>query len=446
MEEHASRQQVVMSRLKRIRVRMLFLDVVDRVLWGIFAGLGIFWLVLLTERLFYFHIPVLALGAELLGVGMLAGILMALLRFPSLEHVAIIADGNLVMKERLSTALALIRERRGRPSSGEARAESGGVCMEEAVLIDAAERARQAELAMAAPMPVPRALRLLPIPICLFFGTLFFMPQLDLLGSVERADKEKQRVAALTKKIEPMEKAKERLEKLGKARELKEAQKTAEELAKLVEAMETKMPEKKEILEKLTSMKDELEERAKGLQDKKDMARDLAKALSEQGKEGKEGEEDEGEKSELEKQLAEGRFDDAANKLEQLKDKLAKGEMSEEEKAGLQKELEKLADKMGDKQSLQDLAKKLADAQRALGEKDLKSLMDKLGEMAKDLKDLESSLSDAEGLELALDELENLKQAMADTQEGDEGTCPSCGQNMAEGKGKPCPGKGSGEG
>ncbi len=317
---------------------------------------------------------------------------------------ALRADEALGLKERLSSAY-LIRQ---------PKTEA-----EIAVLEDAARCAEAIRPMRHFPAHLNREVKWALGPLAALIALWVFMPQYDLF-----ATREQKKLEATQVKVEAKKEAAKELEELakeiGETSDLKKsdaalsAEKEMKELAKLIKEQKVS---KEEAMAKLAKTSDKIAERKGELENK------LNKAGNMQGLgEGKMT-------RDISKALEKNNFEKAAQAMEQLKEKLKQGQLSEEEKNSLQKEMKAMAEKLGMESKMGQAAAKAA---QNMAEGKTAEAMADMEQMASEMSDLEQAASEMESLDQLQDDIEARNRAM----NGKPGNCESCGKETQEGEGK----------
>jgi hypothetical protein len=395
-------------RIAELQKRMRAVAVARIGVRSLFWAAAAFFIAVCLDRFIFLGFPLLmAAGLCLAGAGLATLFFGAMRRYDALE-AALAADEQANLKERLTSALTL-----GEPATA----------MERALLADAqawAERVRPAE---AIPFRPPRELRWLPAPAALAVLALLFLPQWDLFARKAHAD-EVAAVAALAKEqAKTLEKKKQDLLELAKLKKLEEVKKTAEELQKLSELMKSGPGEKKEAMAKLSRLADTVKQQKEQFADKQETARRMQQALNKNSPQ---------EETKIEKLLKDGKFDEAAKEMEKLQKQLAQGDLPAEDRQQLKDALDRMGDKLAEQldkmnpgdpgaKDLKDMAGGMENAQKALGENDLKEAAEALKDLANDLEGLDQGLSEQEAMERVLDTLDQLKDGLAQGEEKCEG-------------------------
>lgn len=372
---------------------------------GLHAALrACFWLSLTAAGLMAYHklaahpLPWGPIAAGLAGAALLVGLSAAFVPRIGLVTAAAELDARAGWKTRVSSLLAL-------PEIVQP--------MERALLNDVNERVRGLEVGPLFPLCFPRESRRLPLALLAIAGA-FFLPRWAVPTAApadgdEVARKEKERVGAAVVKL------KKAAEERGKDpdRKMEKANAAGERLQKLAATMQDAPPSRRQMLEKLESERETLRQEKSSFEETRAMADKIQKAL--EGKQGETGE--------LGEMIREGRFQEAADEIAKMRQKLAGGALTEAEKKELAQNMQALMDKLADSSKRQDLSefeKSMADALQGLQNGDGQS-MEGLEQM---LDDMASDLAQSDALQSMMEDLESMTDELA---KGD-GSCPSCGK------------------
>ena len=374
---------------------------------------------------------------------LVAALLWTFVRRPSLLNVAAEVDSRFEMKQRLSSVLAM---RQGDFDSP----------MGTALVDDATRRAQQLAIKERFPL-TPSRLGLLPLfPAVLLAIAWFAGPAINGNGSakpsaelVAQAEQVKKSTEALKKKITEQRKKAE-------AAGLKDA---AEMFTKL-EAKIDKMAQKeavdpKEALIAMNDLKKLLDERRKQIGSPESMRATLAKM----------NEAEKGPAESIVKAMKEGEFGDAKEKAQSLAEKMRSDQLTPEQKAALQKQVEALRDQLkqaaeNHEAKKQELQQKIDDAKRegrgdeaAKLQQELNELeandgqMEKMQQMADAMNAAAEALSKgdakqaAEAMEAMADQLGEMQESMEQLEDIEE-TLDTLAQSKDQMRCKACAGQG----
>jgi len=316
---------------------------------------------LLGERLLGLSVDWRASLGTALAVAVLAALIWTIVRRPDAMTVARLLDERAGTRDALSTALAVSNQ----PDGWSERARVWAR--------DAATKIRSAQA-----VPI-RAPRLWPAPLvatALLGAMWLFMPQVDLFGVRAEAKQEAAKAEELRAVQVELAKQEEELKTLFEAIDAPELTEQLTETATPKTAEEAK----REAIKRLTTLKDRLEALRQG--EKGLAAKSLEESMKRLRRPG------EGPLDEMAKKLQAGDFEGARQEMEKLADKLNSGELTEEQREQLRKQME-------------DLAKQLAELEKM--NQALKDQLAKLG--------LDPALADdPEALQQALEQMQGLSQ------------------------------------
>jgi hypothetical protein len=392
----------LMQNLRGLRRRLWAQLWVHWLVTGLFAGLTAACVWLVATRL----VPVLGdplpVAAGLLVLGLVGGTIQALRRRPDLMATALAADRRLGLRERLSSSLAL--------------ADADGP-MIAALHRDARRHVEGLKVAEHFPWQITRSMRWIYAPILLFGLAYAFLPEFDLFGHDARSAQAKAKVEQVTLQAQRLEQAVKPLkesEDLARAK-LEDLTSSIEKLAEELRAQEIT---EKQALARISDLSKELEKRMNALQDKEPMPammRALQRAEAE---------------TELGKSVQQGDFSKAAMEAKALKEKLASGELSDDEKEKVAADLKSLADKLeaSDGELAKALAQALSDAAEGMEAGEVGSALEAF-------EALELSLEDLQSLMGQLRAMQGLQANLAEWQQGMLGPseyCRLCGEKLGQ--------------
>ncbi len=413
----------------RVWRRLRFQRFLSALVWCWAGTLALAALVLAAEKLANRPLPgeawwPLAIAGAL---GLVAAVMVALVRGPSRIDAAVAIDRAFHLNERLSTALTL----------PEALSQSDAG---RALIADAVRHMSVLEVGSAFGPRLPRLAWLPLIPGALAVAMLFvpdFTHGRAQARPTEAVEKRvvAQQTKALGKKVASQRKELDKTKFAEADKLLADIEKAAESLAKAPPAR------KDQALVQLNKLTDAVKERQKQLGSPEQMNRQLQQ-LKEMASAGP--------ASDFAKDLAKGDFQKAAEELKKLRDKLQAGKLSEADKKALkeqlgdmtkalqklanldqrkkqldearkngglsqeqfQKEMAKLNDQAKGLESLQKLAAKLGQAQSDMSKGDSKKAAESLGMGEKQLAEMAKQLQEIEALDGALADLQDAKNGM----------------------------------
>jgi len=391
---------------RRARARQGLVRAVDVALRALFYALCASLAALVAAKVLGLAIPVRESVLGLASVVAVAGLIALFVPRSPLLEVAARVDERAGWKERLSSALAL-------PALTHP--------MEHALVEDVREKLKAQKPSQLFPLRAPRELKLAPVVAVAIAAVSYFVPQVDLLGTVARDREKKKEKEEISLAIDKLEHRRKELEKNDRPMDakVKDAIKKIDALA--AELQKNPPNDRKEAIAQISKLGDELRQLKDELSKGAAMADQVRKAAADKG----------GDTGELGKLLREGKFAEAVQELAKMRNALQEGKLSPAERERLRREMDALSEKMSRDRNLGEMEKKLAEAMKGLqdgDEKGLDGLQKQLGQMEKEL-------NESEQLAEALQDLENLTDALAKG----EGECPKCGEK----KGK-CKCKGDG--
>jgi len=365
------------------------------------------------------------------GVGLVVAGLIATLTGASRVDAAIAIDREFHLNDRLATVLTLPDDLRDTPAG-------------RALTADALKHVQDLDIPEKFGLRVPKTAWVPIVPGLLAVG-LLFAPSLTKLQAkttpnVVASPEEKEAISKQASKLgKTIAKKREEM----KTGEFGEAEKLLAEIEKAADKLAKAPPQAKDkAMVELNKLTDQLKERqqqlgstdqiTKQLQNLKDLAND-------------------GPADQFNKDLAKGDYQDAAQELAKLQEKLKSGTMTEKEKQALkeqlgevQKQLEKLAnmeqrkkrledafkngamskeafeqqmaklnDQAKDMKKLAQMAQQMANAQKAMSQGDMQKAAEALNTSQKELEEMAKAASEMEMLDEAMADLQDAKNGMA---------------------------------
>jgi hypothetical protein len=323
-------------------------------------------------------LPWAVIGGSL-GLATVLALVLAVLRLPSAEAVALTLDERFGLKERATTLLMLTPQQQQTPAG-------------QALLADVSDKL--AQLDVGSRFPVRLTWHSALVPACAVLLVLVSFMQRSAQAGDSQADETKTAPAVAENAPKINEKKNELKKKLEAAKEKAEqGDKLKGEdldpdlkkfLSKPHETPEQIRQGVKELGDLEKQKQDQLEEAAK-------QKRDLAKELQQMKAMDKRDEQKEGPAKELNDKLEEGKLDEAKAEAQQLQKKLEKEELNDKEKEQLEKQLEQTKEKMerlAQQQDKRDQLDKL-NKEGKLDDDKLEEEMKKLDSQKEKLKDLD---------------------------------------------------------
>jgi hypothetical protein len=386
--------------------------------------------------------------------GILAGILAALgwtlARGMSTLDAAVELDSRFDLRERVSSSLAL--------SPADAASPAG-----QALLGDASRAIERVEVASRFGISIPRRRWLPVLTTGLAFALLSLVDNQPAQSSVDphavaHAKEQRENVSKTLKK-RLVERKKQAAEK-----GLKEAAGLFDKLEKETEKLrKNPQADQKNSLVKLNDLAKQLEKRRSEVGNKESMRKQLANL----------DKLNQGPAEKMAQAMKNGDWQKAHEELQKLKEQLKQGELSEEQKKALAKQLEKMEQKMAEaakareqsmdnlkkqiqkqqeqgntakagelqqkldqmqaQQSqankLNQLASKMGEAQQAMKEGDAQKAVEAMEQMSQEMESLEQDMKEGEMLDAAMAEMQSAKEAMACQECSGEG-CQECQGGM----------------
>jgi hypothetical protein len=339
----------------------------ERLCSGVLAAAGLWTLTLLVERAFVLGIPI---NATIWAAGLLAlGFALVATRLARVDtlRAAVAVDAALALKERISTALVLVRD----PDP-----------FARAAVADAEQRAGQVHV----PAHLPyRAPGLWPWSIAAVAAAAlvgFFMPELNLLAASDEPGREQARRDALAERSAIQEDLEARL---GRIREMATANPDLAALAQDLQPLEmpdepTVTPEdvRREATQRIDKVMDKLvEQRDAAGRDALDETKRLLSRLSPQSGQDM--------AAQLGQALSAGDFQGARQALEKLQQELAAAQAqgdaaAQQQLQQMQAQLERLADQLAKLDDSTYLQKELEN-KAGLSAEEAKKLLEQMAQM-----------------------------------------------------------------
>jgi len=367
-----------------------------------------------------------AVAGALLGAGTVLAVILGLWRAPPRLTAALSLDSAFGLKERVTTSLTLAPEQESTPAG-------------QALLADVSQRIK--DLDVGSRFPVRLSWTAVVVPACaaiLGLVAVFYQPTKSQATTTPRENRI-QPLANVSDIDQKMRELKKRVadRPAGEKMKSEELQRLEAELERIANMPRDTKDQVRELVKEMTSLEETMKSREKEMAERARALQNQLKRLDQMSQ--KEGD---GPAKELQKALAEGKFDKAREEIERLKQRAQKQELSEKDKEQLQKQLDELKDKldrlaqMKDKEQqlkqanldpetlqrelselkkesqklgdLKDLANQLGQCQKAIKEGDIDKLSENLSKAADKLKNMELDNEDLEDLR---DQLKRLKDA-----------------------------------
>ncbi len=380
---------------------------IDLAAWAALGAGALCAVLLLGEHLVAVSVLDARVGVGIAGAAAAFVLVAWLLKRPSRMDVALLVDERLGVKERFSTTLALAESRD--PFASAARQE-------------AYERAAGVNVARGLPLRMSRrwawsagSWALVAVVACL--------PTWDLLGVEEAARKERLKEREVQQAQADVQRTTDRLEAVVKQLGMAEL---AEELATIQEIEPGTKPAdvRRRAIRKLGDVADRLErmaeaERAEAARNLQDMMKQLKTPDSGLGRE-------------LARALARGKFGKAAEMARELAEKLARKDLTDEQRETLAKALESLAeqlDRLAAKQKDLEDALEKAGLSKDLAKLSEEQLRQTLQQQGADAATIEKLLKKAKASKMACKNCAALAQGLAGCRGG--GGQPGSGEKLS---------------
>ena len=427
------------KQVRRAQRRLAFQRFITALGWCWFAALVVAVLLIVAGKLRWLEVDAWIWGAGALGAGLAAAVVWTLVTGRGEIDTAIEVDRRFALRERISSAMALSPE--------ELDTEAG-----RALLKDAVRRADRIDVDDRFRIKPPRPLLLPLVPgLVALLVALFVSPAV-----IDNPAEAKTDPAALKEGIkkagnvlaQKLQKQREQAQK----QDLKEAKELFDKLEREMHDLAEKTKgDRVKTLVKLNDLNKELEKRRQKLGGAEGARRQL-RQLNKVG---------DGPADKFAKAVSRGDFQKAMKELDKLKQDLADGKLSDQQKAEMAQQLDQMKDKLqklADAQKaaekdledrlnkarqagnqdeagkleeqldklrqqgpqmdkLQDLAQKLGQCSKCMKDGQLKDAAGKLGQLQNDLKNLNQQLEEMEMIDDAMGQLAQMR---------DQVNCPKC--------------------
>jgi hypothetical protein len=398
----------LLLQVRRAHRRLIVEQFLHYLVWSAFVALAIAAIAIAVPQL----VTIKELPADwatwwLSGAGVLSllgAAAMTYIRRRTRLDAAMEIDRRYDLRERVASSLAL------RPSDLETPAG-------QALLHDAARRVDRLDINEKFRPAVDRRAWLPLVPGVLVFCLVLFGTNREAVSSVaptltaEAAAKVKQANEELQKKLAEMQK------KAGD-KDLKNAEETLKQLEEKAKELEVGEADPKKSLVKLNNLAKQLEDRRAKL--------GTSEALKKQMEDMKQLNPGPAEK--LAKAMKEGNWNKALDEIKALQDKIAKGDMSEQDKQNLQKQLEQMKEKVAkaneaNKEAMENL-KKQVEEQKQKGD------LAKAGELQQQLDKMQQqNQQPMENMEKLAEQLQQCENCM---KQGDQQGAAKAMEDMAK--------------
>jgi len=329
------------KKIRAIRRRLTVYLFLDTLVWTLLGALALSVLALVATRLMTLPFGPFEAAGALAGAAVIVALMIAASRRRTLLQAALAADERLGLRERLSSALAL---------SG-MQDPSGAI---HALQEDAVRHAAAIHPSRDFRYRPPRRAWQLIWPAAAFVGIYLWMPSVDLFAQDPESKPETPEQVSAREAMR-REAAREIQELARKAKEAEEAEveeagRFAAELERLANDLYLGTKDKKAAIAELSRLQDEVK------LEKQDISRETNAFRQIRGLDRAEHTQD------MQQDLKDQNFDDAAGKMDQLASQL--DQMSGAEKQDLADELEALADQLKDNPETSEALRQAAEAVR----------------------------------------------------------------------------------
>jgi tetratricopeptide (TPR) repeat protein len=357
--------------------------------WMLIASFSICFAVLLVPKLWFVPYQLNAVW-WMVGSGVFAvaiSVIVGLFFQPSVLHSAIELDRRFGLRERVSSALQLDPEQRVTPVGN-------------ALIQDATDKIERIDVRDQFPVKTSPQTPwvLLPLLACI---ALLWVPDAELPAIGKLAGSANDRLTNVKNQTKPIlaqiQKKRQEAEEKG----LQEAVDQFKKLEKKIEDIQkSNTLDSKKVLSDFNEIKKEMEQRKESLGG----TDSVKKALSNLSKM------DKGPAEKMANAIKDGDFDKAGTELEKLLDKMKTGNLSEDQKKQLAKQLDQIQKALGDalekqQQAIEETKKEIARAKNA-GD------IETAAKLQKKLEQQEANAKKATAMEAVKDKLEKAKQAM----------------------------------
>jgi hypothetical protein len=398
-------------------LRLRFNDGLNAACWAAAGAFVLMALLIAAQRVVFLgapvSLPVLALIGMpawalwvMLGLALVpvpVGLVAGALSRKGILTAAVLADERLGLRARLSSVVTL--------DARSARSPMAPALLDDARRYSAAVRARRDF-----PIRAPRSARFLPAGL-LALTVAMLVPRADVFGRErkvldEQREKEDVKLAAEELEKRLQEALKRKPEERAGGKELP-SQKLEDDLSKLVEEMK-EIQDREEAVTRLNKLLDKAKLESMRLSSMAEMMRRMERMK----KLGEKADLPKGMAAKLGAAMAANDFKAAAAEMKKLMDKLKNQNLSDAEKAELQRELEKLAKLSDDWKELSDALQKAAgNLGNDEGFEAMDEALEGLEELAQLLKDLgldgaEGPAGEAQRVKLTQEMIDQLKKML----------------------------------
>ncbi len=427
----------------RVRRRLWMQRFLVALAWSWAAALAVAAVVLLGQWYFLGRTTPRWVFAGALGLGTVAAAALSLWRTPRALAAAVELDLRFGLQERISSAWALLQQ----------GSEEQLNPAERAVVQDALYHLQRVDVAAGFPVRGGRWLLAPVLPGLLAAALVLWLPP----GQQKQAQADFQVARQVQKQIEQQARqlrrqVKKQKEKLAR-RGLKEAEKWLRELEKGLQELQREKPrDRRKVVAKLNDLRQKLQQRRRRIGSSRALREQLARLRGLQQQPLRK----------LMEALRQGDLKQAIRELEKLKQKIAQGNLSDQEKQKLMEQVKKLQQKLQQmaqarQRQMQQLEKQIRQAQAAGNHAKAEQLRQQLQRLQQQraamqpVEQMSDQLSRAleqlrqgrqqealQSLQQAVEQLQQLQQQLAEAQALEEmmGQLQACKQGMCQGDGE----------
>ncbi len=411
---------------RRLVIRTFAQSLATCIFWALWAALTL----VVLDKFVYIVLPVVPVCSGFLALCLPAAALWTWSRGLTRMNAAIVADRQLGLKERLSSALTV----------GEADTP-----MAPALREDALHHARRLDVSAAVPFSLPRHLRYTPVPLVLGVLAFLLMPNIDVFGREEAARQHQRERVQIDEQAKKLEQQIKKLEATAKEAKLENLAKVIKKMKLTHEKLKSPKTNRKIAMAEMSKLTDDirkLEKQSKipKLKDSKKLG-DLKDLKTELAKEVAEG-------------IRQGDMQKAIEAIQKLQDQIKNADTKPDELAEAGRDLARLAKEL-DPEKMAELQKKMQELADALKQAGLdmenpanqQQALDKLADLDMELKDLDQMLKDLEMLQKAIAQAKDMKDMLGEGdvrilpgKKGGPGKLPGLGRGFSQpykGTGKP---------
>jgi hypothetical protein len=296
-----------------------------------------------------------------------------------------------------------------------------------AIAHDAMTHLRRVDAARAFRPELRTVARLIPIPLIVLLAGYFLLPSMDLLGRQKQATRTAEQQKVLRNEAKKIEAQGKKMLEISPREPEAASRKISREMAALSRDIHAERLTPKQSLARLSNLSDQIQAERQRLQ------KQAGKPLLGVG-----DKDSRRVSSSLEKELRDAKYAEAAQRLQEIAQKLESGKTSTEERKSLAQELSQLSKSVDGNPELAQALARAAEALAKTGSEGPSSQMEagvrNLKDAADALSDLAQAAKELEKLETALTVTEEAKAQIASSLSGIElaGLCKRCGGALCE--------------